>query len=58
MTVPNDLKSIIRLFKNKEFKVDAKVVEYTASNRRLENEDIRKLIGSVSSAVYDIHPSK
>ncbi len=56
--LPNDLRSIVRLFKNKEFKVDAKVAEYTASSRRLENEDIRKLIGSVSSAVYDIHPSK
>jgi hypothetical protein len=56
--LPNNLKSVIGLFKNKEFKIDARVAQYTSSSKRLENEDVHKIIQSVVSSLYEIIPVK
>lgn len=56
--LPNDFKSIIRLFKKREFKIDAKILQYASSDRELTNNDIRKLSSSVVKQIYGIRPLK
>ena len=56
--LPNDFKSIIRLFKKREFRIDAKVLQFTSSDKELTNDDIRKLSSSVVKQIYGIKPMK
>lgn len=56
--LPNSLKSIINTFKIQDFKVDAMVLKFTGSKSNIEKRDIKKLINSTISCLYDINPKK